>query len=381
MQKLALILLFVTLCLSQTNFPGTYRDFKFPENGYRHEDFNIQSCLTIPGLLLNTLAADGRPVRNNAVSPGDCIIDFTSWYHDSSYTATVIINHPFTLAAGKFSYESGTADPGGAARLIDGLGFGNEGRAHNSLFTLHLHSRFTYLGTEPTLDYLGDDDFWVYMNKKLALDQGGRHSCQGGSITLSSSVAAGLGLTVNGQFDFDFFIAERQFSGYCVRIQMPGNSLPDAPCTQDTDNDGVPDCRDNCVNVNNTDQKDCNRNGIGDACDTVAGTLEYPYVYFAHQNYDGTKDLNDPTSLYYQTSAFENIPNVGSAGLTKAINDALPVNALSEYRLRLFMAFQSTATENCEIQYSITGDQVGTSPVYTAVVVHNNVFYCLFWSY
>lgn len=35
----------------------------------------------------------------------------------------------------------------------------------------------------------------------------------------------------------------------------------------DTDSDGVPDARDNCVSVSNPDQQDINNNGRGDACD------------------------------------------------------------------------------------------------------------------
>jgi len=33
------------------------------------------------------------------------------------------------------------------------------------------------------------------------------------------------------------------------------------------DSDGVPDIRDNCVSVSNSDQQDINNNGRGDACD------------------------------------------------------------------------------------------------------------------
>lgn len=40
---------------------------------------------------------------------------------------------------------------------------------------------------------------------------------------------------------------------------------PERP--MDTDNDGVPNVRDNCPNVRNTDQNDTDRDGIGDACD------------------------------------------------------------------------------------------------------------------
>lgn len=35
----------------------------------------------------------------------------------------------------------------------------------------------------------------------------------------------------------------------------------------DRDNDGVPDSRDNCPNHHNPNQRDCDRDGIGDVCD------------------------------------------------------------------------------------------------------------------
>jgi hypothetical protein len=38
------------------------------------------------------------------------------------------------------------------------------------------------------------------------------------------------------------------------------------PPPPDKDKDGVPDFRDNCVSVANTDQADIDRNGVGDAC-------------------------------------------------------------------------------------------------------------------
>lgn len=40
----------------------------------------------------------------------------------------------------------------------------------------------------------------------------------------------------------------------------------------DTDGDGVPDCLDNCIAHPNAGQEDCNRNGVGDACDIADQT-------------------------------------------------------------------------------------------------------------
>ncbi len=59
---------------------------------------------------------------------------------------------------------------------------------------------------------------------------------------------------------------------------LPGNPYGCAPAAPscngltldtDSDNDGVPDASDNCPLVANTDQKDYNTNGLGDACDPL----------------------------------------------------------------------------------------------------------------
>jgi hypothetical protein len=42
----------------------------------------------------------------------------------------------------------------------------------------------------------------------------------------------------------------------------------------DLDNDNIPDEEDNCPNVYNPDQADCNNNGVGDACDVINPNAE-----------------------------------------------------------------------------------------------------------
>jgi hypothetical protein len=50
----------------------------------------------------------------------------------------------------------------------------------------------------------------------------------------------------------------------------------------DSDGDGVADTSDNCPNIANPTQADCDNDGIGDACEIAAGALD--------RNHDGIPD-------------------------------------------------------------------------------------------
>ena len=59
---------------------------------------------------------------------------------------------------------------------------------HNFSFTSEIRYWFQYDSTKSyTLDFLGDDDVWMFVNKKLAVDIGGIHTPQAGTVTISAA--------------------------------------------------------------------------------------------------------------------------------------------------------------------------------------------------
>jgi fibro-slime domain-containing protein len=129
-------------------------------------------------------------------------------------------------------------------------------RMHNFSFTSEVRYWFLYDKTKSyTLDFTGDDDVWVFINKQLAVDLGGVHTPVSGSVTLSAATASTLNLSDGKVYEIAVFQTERQTTGSTYKLTLNGFNAAPSTC--------VPTCGDGIT--------------VGDEeCDCGSGTVAVP---------------------------------------------------------------------------------------------------------
>jgi fibro-slime domain-containing protein len=126
-------------------------------------------------------------------------------------------------------------------------------RQHNFSFTSELHSYFRYDKSKPlTLDFVGDDDLWIFINGRLAVDLGGIHPAVDGRIIIGTDGNAvttitatyptspaptptkqtlALALQDGVVYEIAIFQAERQSTSSSLKLTLPPFNNSPSECS------------------------------------------------------------------------------------------------------------------------------------------------------
>jgi fibro-slime domain-containing protein len=222
---------------------GIVRDFRgaLPAAGGSlepggHPDFEVfEGRGVTTGLVAAALGDDGKPRYQSVCELGVPVssacpfgamttsaANFKQWYssfvgvNKTYYVYFELV--PPAPVANVLTFSSSHFFP------LGGLGWGYSGldgdmkTPRNYSFTTEIHTKFLYRGGE-TFTFNGDDDVWIFINGKLAVDLGGLHFTATGSVNLDAS-ATTLDIQKGSAYALDLFHAERHSVNSDFRIDM-----------------------------------------------------------------------------------------------------------------------------------------------------------------
>lgn len=234
---------------------------------------------------------------------------------------------------------------------------------HNQQFCFESHATFTY-SEDQEFTFRGDDDIWVFINGKIAVDNGGAHLAAPGHVVLKNlNQTYGEGFLVAGQdYPLDIFFCDRRttMSNVIIKTNMfiKQSSGLDASATKNSDGStsynvcydrsGDGDCA--SVALGSTGSATGTIHACGDkikeygnlkfSIATRAGDQSWPLTAGQKGMQYGGIDLSDPFTPKISTDKMGNLP----PGSYRLVIDFCTADGQCDDKARTFVNFRIKGT-------------------------------------